>query len=123
VNDPRASSFDAPPDTIELSPDVHIDFHEGAARGVYWATLHIGREATEIGSAHTVDDIATVLVMAAGVLLERKAWVDGIHIGESGRWVLIGRWVLSALLADADHTEWDDAPSARVAFEMKVALS
>jgi hypothetical protein len=123
VNDPHASSFDAPPDSIDLSPDVHIDFHPGAAHGVWWATLHIGREATEIGSVRGADDLSTVLTMAAGVLLERKRYVDDTHVGPSGRWVLIGRWVLSAVLSQPKHLLWEDESSARIAFNIKAGLS
>jgi len=118
VNESQPASFDAPPDSIDLSPDVHIDFHEGAARGVYWATLHVGPDAIEIGSARTSGDVSNVLTMAAGVLLERPLWVTDTHIGPNGRFVLIGCWVLSALLSDPHHVEWNDEASARWSFGM-----
>lgn len=119
MNEPHAASFDAPPDSIDLSPEVHIDFHEGAAPGVYWATLHVGPDTIEIGSARTSGDVSNVLTMAAGVLLERTHWVDDAHIGPNGRWVLIGCWVLSALLSEPHHLQWEDTSSARFHFQMK----
>lgn len=83
------------PETITLSRELHIDFHEGV--GVWWATLHSPRWATEIGTARSPNDIDDVLTMAAGVLLERPAWATRTSVSPTGeRWVLIGRWILSA---------------------------
>lgn len=104
------------PDTIDLSPDVHIDFHAGFG-GVSWATLHTSRAATEIGTARDPNDIDDVLTMAAAVLMDHPASASQTFFDrDTGeRWVLIGSWVLSARLG-YDHIRFGDEASARSHF-------
>lgn len=108
------------PDTIDLSPDVHIDFHAGAG-GVSWATLHTKHMATEIGTAKGPDDVGDVLTMAAAVLMERPAAARRAFADPSTgeRWVLIGSWVLSARLGH-EHTHHGDEASAQSHFNRLV---
>ena len=104
---------------IFLSDAVVIEFHEGAARDVYWATLHVGRTAVEIGTVRGPSDIATVLTMAAGVLMERYGYTDGIYISPDrrDRWVLIGPWVLNARLCERpNHLHLGSPAIARTMF-------
>lgn len=93
------------PETITLSPDVHIEFHQGH-RGVHWATLHTAYTSTEIGSARTPSDIDNVLTMAAMVLMDRPASATRTFADKATgeRWVLVGSWVLSARLG-YDHAD------------------
>lgn len=111
--------FSAPPEPITLSDNVSIEFYEGAAPGVWWASMHMGRDVTEIGSVHSPADIRTVLTMAAGRLLERPHWADDTHVSEGGRWVLIGEWVLSAMLSDPTHVHYGTEQIARDVFDRR----
>lgn len=94
-----APDFDAP-EGIRFSPDVAVEFHPGAARGVWWGTLRVGRDSIEVGTSHGAHDLDGVLTMVAGILLERSHWADDTFISDDGseRCVLIGSWVLSARL-------------------------
>lgn len=88
------------PEGIQFAPDVAVEFHPGAARNVWWATLHVGKDAIEVGTAHGANDLNGVLTMVAGILLERSHWADDTFVSDDGseRCVLVGSWVLSARL-------------------------
>src|SRR3954463_8553009 len=107
-----------PPPTLLLSDDVVIEFHEGARPAVWWAPMHIGPQAIEVGSVRDDDDLDNVLTMAAGVLLERTRYADLVSISPGGaRWVLIGRWVLNAHMSrKPGHEQYPSRSAARAAF-------
>jgi hypothetical protein len=92
-------------DPIVFTDRVAIEFHRGAARGVWWATLHIGPQAVEIGTVRGEADIDSVLTMAAGVIMERDTWADDTWVSSDGseRWVLIGTWLLNARMTPHPH--------------------
>jgi len=109
----------APLDPIEFTPTVALDFHPGAVDGVWWATLHIGRQAVEIGTVRGVLDLDSVLTMAAGVIMERPAHADDVFVSPDGteRWVLIGSWVLNARMTSRpNHVHYGSHELARAIF-------
>lgn len=111
----------APPD-IAFSDEVAIEFHEGAARGVWWATLHVGPQAIEVGSVRGDDDLDDVLTMAAGILMERSRYADLVYISPAGdRLVLIGCWVLNARMGSTPtHKRLATGAKAKHAFQLAI---
>lgn len=108
-------------DDVILTNDVCIAFQAGA-RGVHWATLHIGPHTVEVGTVRSEADIDSVLTMTAGILLERQAWADDVWISpdRSERWVLIGQWLLNARMCrDPHHLHLGSAELARALFDRR----
>jgi hypothetical protein len=114
-----------PPESLEpivLSDEVVIDFHPGAGN-TYWATLHVGPNATEVGTVRHGQDIDTVLTITAGILMERMSYPDAVYVSADGteRWVLIGQWLLNARLGSPkpNHLHADTTRQARDVFNRR----
>lgn len=122
---PTGGDFAASMDPIVFSDQVVIDFHPGAHLHdfaypeVWWATLHIGRQAIEIGTVRGLHDLDAMLTMAAGVMMERTTWTDDTYVSADGseRWVLIGSWLLNArMTAHPGHIRFGTHELARDMF-------
>lgn len=106
-----------PFDDIDFSDQLGLHLHPGY-RGVWWAVLHVGRAAVELGAVRAAEDLNGLLSVIAQYLLEHRAPADDIYVSTDRKLqlVLAGSWVLSAR-TPTSHVHLGTSTHARIVFD------